>query len=209
MQTNEYEPVQKHWFYKTIRDRKIYWLPFSKIDSNALEEVFASTETDSNIVHTDGGRFDVDVLARTRTPVYWSGESEEIRRCSWFYKTIDSIYIPYDETLSEQIEDEYKGCMLENKWQKKMSLPDDETIAFHSATVMVHFFNSNDYSIWKNSAVVSRRPRVLRRGVDDFEIEEGDKVPIDHVLFLVHGIGAVCDLKLRTVEEVGMIIKCT
>lgn len=203
-QTKTYEPVQKHWFYKTTQDVKTYWLPFSKIDSHALEESFISTETDSKIIHTDGGRFDVDVVARTRAPVYWSGSPEEIRRCSWFYKTIDSGFIPYDEALSELLEEEYKICILEGKWQRKISLPDDdESIAFHSPTVMVHFFNSNDYSIWKNSAVVSKRPRVLRRGVDDFDIEEGEKAPVDHVLFLVHGIGAVCDLKMRTVEEVG------
>jgi len=30
---------------------------------------------------------------------------------------------------------------------------------------------------------------------------------VDHLLFLVHGIGSVCDLKFRTVEEVGKLWK--
>jgi hypothetical protein len=43
----------------------------------------------------------------------------------------------------------------------------------------------------------------VKRGVDDFDIDEGEPAKVDHLLFLVHGIGPVCDLKFRTVEEVG------
>lgn len=49
------------------------------------------------------------------------------------------------------------------------------------------------------------RPRVVKRGVDEFHIEEGEPEKVDHLLFLVHGIGSVCDLKFRTVEEVGKL----
>lgn len=47
------------------------------------------------------------------------------------------------------------------------------------------------------------RPRVVKRGLDEFNIDDGEPETIDHLLFLVHGIGSVCDLKFRTVEEVG------
>jgi hypothetical protein len=43
----------------------------------------------------------------------------------------------------------------------------------------------------------------VKRGVDEFDIDEGEPAKIDHLLFLVHGIGSACDLKFRTVEEVG------
>lgn len=43
----------------------------------------------------------------------------------------------------------------------------------------------------------------MKRGVDEFDIDEGEPAKIDHLLFLVHGIGSVCDLKFRSVEEVG------
>lgn len=43
----------------------------------------------------------------------------------------------------------------------------------------------------------------MKRGVDEFDIDEGEPVKVDHLLFLVHGIGPVCDLKFRSVEEVG------
>lgn len=44
---------------------------------------------------------------------------------------------------------------------------------------------------------------MIKRGLDEFHIEDGEPEKVDHVLFLVHGIGSVCDLKFRTVEEVG------
>jgi hypothetical protein len=48
----------------------------------------------------------------------------------------------------------------------------------------------------------------VKRGVDEFDIDEGEPAKVDHLLFLVHGIGPVCDLKFRTVEEVGEFSFC-
>lgn len=46
---------------------------------------------------------------------------------------------------------------------------------------------------------------MVKRGVDEFNIDEGEPEKVDHLVFLVHGIGSVCDLKFRTVEEVGKL----
>ena len=43
----------------------------------------------------------------------------------------------------------------------------------------------------------------MRRGTEDFEIEDGECDQVDHLLFLVHGIGSVCDLRFRAVEQCG------
>lgn len=45
---------------------------------------------------------------------------------------------------------------------------------------------------------------MIRRGIDEFGIEEGEPKQVDHLLFLVHGIGPVCDLKFQSVQEVGV-----
>ena len=50
------------------------------------------------------------------------------------------------------------------------------------------------------------RSRVIKRGVKEFDIDSGESNDIDHLLFMVHGIGSVCDLKFRSVEEVGKYI---
>lgn len=39
--------------------------------------------------------------------------------------------------------------------------------------------------------------------MDEFDINEGEPSQVDHILFIIHGIGSVCDLKGRSVEEVG------
>lgn len=51
----------------------------------------------------------------------------------------------------------------------------------------------------------ANRQKVVKRGVSEFNIDEGEPEKVDHLLFLVHGIGSVCDLKFRTVEEVGKL----
>lgn len=39
--------------------------------------------------------------------------------------------------------------------------------------------------------------------MDEFDIDEGEPAHVDHILFMVHGIGSICDFKCRAVEEVG------
>jgi len=51
------------------------------------------------------------------------------------------------------------------------------------------------------------RPRFVKRGVDDFDIDDGEPPVVDHLLFVVHGIGAVCDLKFRNIVEAGEYFK--
>lgn len=105
------------------------WTPFSLIDSAALEKAFHSgiiiliflysnyDERTSVVINlhifsglknamvaTDGGRYDVNVTERTRCPVYWPGEITNVRRCSWFFKAIDSRFMPYEEHISDLLE---------------------------------------------------------------------------------------------------------
>lgn len=35
----------------------------------------------------------------------------------------------------------------------------------------------------------TNRPRVVKRGIEDFNIEDGECEKIDHLLFMIHGIG--------------------
>lgn len=54
---------------------------------------------------TDGGRFDVDVIDRTRAAVYWDELTTEVRRCSWFYRPEgETRFVPYPEQLSDKLE---------------------------------------------------------------------------------------------------------
>ena len=57
------------------------------------------------LVPTDGGRYDVDLHARTRAAIYWSEPASQVRRCSWFYKgDSDRWYMPYTEDIAARLE---------------------------------------------------------------------------------------------------------
>ncbi|XP_051176595.1 SEC23-interacting protein-like isoform X2 [Leptopilina boulardi] len=198
----QYRPVYHHWFFRKEVESKVLWIPFSMHDSLHLEEVHNSNEISPETkVATDGGRYDVDILRRERTPVYWPGSATEVRRCSWFYKgSSESRYTPYEESVAVKFEEEYKQACNNSSWNRKIDLNNGEYIIFHSPTVQVHYLETTSPEMAVPGS--NKRPRVVKRGVDEFHIEEGEPEKVDHLLFLVHGIGSVCDLKFRSVEEV-------
>jgi hypothetical protein len=50
------------------------------------------------------------------------------------------------------------------------------------------------------------RPRVVKRGVEDFEsVDEGESRQVDHLVFVVHGIGSTCDFRFRSIVECGTL----
>ncbi|XP_055323400.1 uncharacterized protein LOC129578613 isoform X2 [Sitodiplosis mosellana] len=196
-----YRPVYKHWFYKTTSESKRIWIPFSFPDSMLLEEAFVTKDKD--IVTTDGGRFDVNIPERTRNAVYWTAESNEVRRCSWFYKGVDFRLIPYEEHVAEQLEEEYREASHTGEWQRKIPLTTGETVIFNGPSDILHFLQSQSTDGWNNAMQNTEvRPRAVKRGTDEFAIDDGEPEQIDHLLFMVHGIGSACDLKFRKVEEV-------
>ena len=52
----------------------------------------------------------------------------------------------------------------------------------------------------------SQAPDVVKRGADDFEVSDGEAEQVDHLVFLIHGIGPVCDLSFKPVEESGELV---
>ncbi|XP_058055722.1 SEC23-interacting protein [Anopheles bellator] len=212
-----YRPTYNHWFYKREVEGKVLWSPFTMADSLALEDAWkvevargAATADDplppAVIVHTDGGRYDVSIRDRTRTPVYWNtGAANEVRRCSWFYKNLDSRFVPYEEKVAEQLEGEYKDAATTGEWHRRVTIPNGETVVFHGPSVIVHFLKTQNPDTWGGSSPVpstTNRPRVVKRGIDEFNIDDDEPEKIDHLMFMVHGIGEACDLRFRRVEEV-------
>lgn len=198
--TSDCGKLLKHWFFEHQVDGKKRWTPFNFIDSQALEEAFLSRNPQKKIIGTDGGRFEVNIEERTRKSVYWTSDNTSVRRCSWFYK-VDSRWVPYEECISDLLESEFQEAMQSKEWHRRIDLPNGEQVVFHDSNVMVHFQQASSAD-WGSPTNTISKPRVVKRGVDDFQIDEGDSSKIDHLLFMVHGIGSVCDLKMRTVEEV-------
>ncbi|KAM8859855.1 SEC23-interacting protein [Spinachia spinachia] len=203
---NVYEAVQPHWFYCKQVESKSVWLPFSIIDSLQLEETYNSVQPDPEnvMIRTDGGRYDVQLYDRLRTPVYWEEEPTEVRRCSWFYKgDTDSRFIPYSEEFSDKLEAEYKKAVSTNQWHRRLEFPSGETIVMHNPKVIVQFQPSSMPDEWSTTQDGQTRPRVVKRGIDDEhdEVPDGELAKVDHLVFMVHGIGPVCDLRFRSMVE--------
>jgi hypothetical protein len=52
-------------------------------------------------------------------------------------------------------------------------------------------------------AAAALKPRVVHRGLDGLpDIPDGEPADVDHLVFVVHGIGAACDIKFRSVPPV-------
>ncbi|XP_054545954.1 SEC23-interacting protein isoform X2 [Talpa occidentalis] len=203
---NHYEPVQPHWFYCKEVEYKQLWMPFSVFDSLNLEEIYNSVQPDpeSVVLGTDGGRYDVYLYDRMRKAVYWEEEPTEVRRCTWFYKgDTDSRFVPYTEEFSEKLEAEYKKAVTTNQWHRRLEFPSGETIVMHNPKVIVQFQPSSMPDEWGTTQDGQTRPRVVKRGIDDNldEIPAGEMPQVDHLVFMVHGIGPVCDLRFRSIIE--------
>ncbi|CAG9790559.1 unnamed protein product [Diatraea saccharalis] len=138
--TSEYIPVKHHWFYRVDVEGKSIWRGFSATDSGALEDAFVSPDLDERtVVATDGGRFDVNIVGRLRTAVYWAEKPTNVRRCSWFYKgTTDARYVPYTEAIAEKLEEEYRRGITSGQWHRRLVLPSNSLVVMHGPAVMVH-----------------------------------------------------------------------
>ncbi|XP_028830126.1 phospholipase DDHD2 [Denticeps clupeoides] len=193
-----YEPVRHHWFYC----QDLNWLPFSKEDSAALEAAHVGSrgqkEADGAVVATEGRRYDVMVGQRRRRAVFWEEHLTAVRRCSWFYKgSKDSSFLPYAEELSSLLEESYMIAATLNEWTRNVDLPTGDTVVFHNPKLITQqpFVTLGDKCVSNLTEV--------RRGVENISVDvpEGEPDTVDHLVFMVHGIGPACDIRMRGVVQ--------
>ncbi|XP_067135857.1 phospholipase DDHD2 [Centruroides vittatus] len=197
-----YKPIQPHWFYMRVIEKREIWLPFSMLDSVSLEEAH-KLDPNNAVVATDGGRYDVFIGERLRKAVYWNESPTIVRRCTWFYRTEgQNRFVPYEEDFSNKLEEHFKSAVVNNLWHKRIEFSGSETIVIDNPNVIWHFLPCSHTDEWGNVLENQVRPRIVKRGISDFVIiEDGESSKIDHLVFVVHGVGAVCDMRFRTVIE--------
>ncbi|XP_042328742.1 phospholipase DDHD2 isoform X1 [Sceloporus undulatus] len=202
---NKYELVSPHWFYCKLVDSRERWIPFSVQDSEKLEIAHQSGKHSLDlVVPTEGGRYDVYLKKRLRCAVYWEEAESEVRRCTWFYKgEKDNRYIPYPESFSDELEDAYMICVTLDEWKKKLESPTREIIILHNPKLMVHYHPVATTDDWGASPTEQGRPRTVKRGVENIsaDIPNGEPLQIDHLVFVVHGIGPACDIRFRSIVQ--------
>ncbi|CAK9299242.1 unnamed protein product [Gordionus sp. m RMFG-2023] len=233
----------------TLCDDKGYtWEPFSLYDSIKIEHKYRyfTSNPQTNLknknlytVHTDGGRYDVDLLRLQKKAVYWTETYDntdsgikanqdqfldsdlgnrlnrddqndaaccEVRRCTWFYVDAaagDNKYIPYSNHLAEKLEEEYRRGIQSDSWNRRIDLePFKECIIMHDPKHMVHLKPMLRKDEWGAVFDGKTSSLIVKRGVEDYDRIKEDEMPrIDHVIFVIHGIGEYCDFKFRTINQ--------
>uniref|UniRef100_A0A8C2ZIQ5 DDHD domain containing 2 n=1 Tax=Cyclopterus lumpus TaxID=8103 RepID=A0A8C2ZIQ5_CYCLU len=197
-----YQEVQPHWFFCRRADDDTSWLPFSREDSDKLEN--ACYPGKHVVVAVDGERYDVHVKERKRYAVYWEQGPTEVRRCTWFYKgDKDTRFMPYPEDISKSLEEAYMIAVTLDEWKTKLELPNGETIILHNPKLIMQYQCIGLQEEGVPSPSWQTQPRTVKRGVNNISVEipAGEPEKVDHLVFMVHGIGPACDLRFRSIIQ--------
>uniref|UniRef100_A0A8C2ZJ74 DDHD domain containing 2 n=1 Tax=Cyclopterus lumpus TaxID=8103 RepID=A0A8C2ZJ74_CYCLU len=199
-----YQEVQPHWFFCRRADDDTSWLPFSREDSDKLENACYPGKHDEVVVAVDGERYDVHVKERKRYAVYWEQGPTEVRRCTWFYKgDKDTRFMPYPEDISKSLEEAYMIAVTLDEWKTKLELPNGETIILHNPKLIMQYQCIGLQEEGVPSPSWQTQPRTVKRGVNNISVEipAGEPEKVDHLVFMVHGIGPACDLRFRSIIQ--------
>ncbi|XP_056889936.1 phospholipase DDHD2 isoform X4 [Takifugu flavidus] len=201
-----YQEVQPHWFFCRTAVDDTSWLPFSREDSEKLENVCKTVGESGEevVVAVDGERYDVRVKERKRYAVYWEQAPTEVRRCTWFYKgDKDTKFMPYPEGFSNSLEEAYMIAVTLGEWKRKLDFPTGETVILHNPKLIMQYQPLGLQDEWMSSPSEQTRPRTVKRGVDNISVEipDGEPEKVDHLVFMVHGIGPACDLRFRSIIQ--------
>uniref|UniRef100_A0A3Q3JKS4 DDHD domain-containing protein n=1 Tax=Monopterus albus TaxID=43700 RepID=A0A3Q3JKS4_MONAL len=189
-----YQEVQPHWFFCRQADDNTFWLPFSREDSDKLEN-------SCNTVAVDGQRYDVHVKERKCYPVYWEQAPTEVRRCTWFYKgDKDTRFMPYPEDFSKSLEEAYMISVTLNEWKRKLDFPTGETVILHNPKLIMQYQPIGLQDEWISSPSEQTRPRTVKRGVDNISVEITDG--IQH--FLDHYMSVLCVFVLNDFRSASL-----
>lgn len=134
---------------------------------------------------------------------FLESEYEKCLKANLFHKRLD-----YSRVV-ECVDGDVKKTDASNKFAlpRQESIRVEEAFVFHSASVMLHYTQAA-HSLDEFGNLLSsdaRRPRVVKRGLDDVvqrdKIEPDELDRVDHVCFVVHGIGEGCDMRFRSLVE--------
>ncbi|TNM89543.1 hypothetical protein fugu_003777 [Takifugu bimaculatus] len=169
-----YQEVQPHWFFCRTAVDDTSWLPFSREDSEKLENVCKTVGESGEevVVAVDGERYDVRVKERKRYAVYWEQAPTEVRRCTWFYKgDKDTKFMPYPEGFSNSLEEAYMIAVTLGEWKRKLDFPTGETFILHNPKLIMQYQPLGLQDEWMSSPSEQTRPRTVKRGVDNISVE--------------------------------------
>ncbi|XP_011504697.1 PREDICTED: phospholipase DDHD1-like, partial [Ceratosolen solmsi marchali] len=228
-------PEEVRWLYRDDVNKR--WMDFCGYDSLRIEKAWRQRQDNTNEnentnnslnierVVVRGGMYDVELENMKCVSIYWPGEEWEIIRGTWFY---DGSWIPLELEYSEVIEKAHLQMFQRQTLTQSSSTPDFSTPS-HSYEVL-HTEHFTQYHIdWHaiNDVVLYSEytPSKLMRSVTSkfgftkttgYRLVRGykqsakmDDKPqdIDHLVFIVHGIGHKSDTG-KIIRNTAMFREC-
>ncbi|XP_046478246.1 phospholipase DDHD1 isoform X3 [Neodiprion pinetum] len=210
-------PEKVRWFYKEGVDKR--WVEFCGYDSLRIENVWrrrkSGTNEHNNLtadghmerVVVRGGMYDVEIDNMRCVSIYWPGEEWEIMRGTWFY---DGSWIPLEPDPSRAIEETHltlfqKSSPTQSSSTSAASTPSHSYKVLHTKNFPefhVDWHAVDDVALYsENTPSKLMRSVTLKLGftkTTGYRLRRGYKHPavmddkphdIDHLVFVVHGIG--------------------
>lgn len=207
-------PSRVRWFYQ--EERK--WIAFCGADSLRIEGVFKSLPPEfqssllipsnfdpSKVAYptVKGSLYEVDILGRECRPIYWKENAVPIMRGTWFKGSIPGNWEPIEEKDAQIIEDAHikvvRSLGLGSPLDSQNHSSPANSNAIHTMKIGVHRIEWHDISdVYMISESAGSRlaqkiglsgATELHRGYEeDCDITD-ELPPINHIVFLVHGMG--------------------
>ncbi|KAJ6433711.1 hypothetical protein OIU84_017416 [Salix udensis] len=180
-------------------------------------------------VPVKGGLYEVDLVKRHCFPVYWNGENRRVLRGHWFARKGGLDWLPLREDIAEQLEIAYHSQVWHRRMFLPSGLF-AARVDLQGSTLGLHALFTGEDDTWEawlnidasgfsNIVSMSGNGIKLRRGYsashsakptqDELrqrKEEEMDdycsQVPVQHLVFMVHGIGQRLE-KSNLVDDVG------
>ncbi|VVC43158.1 Hypothetical protein CINCED_3A011463 [Cinara cedri] len=215
------KPEKVRWFYKSDSKR---WTKFDGFDSLNIEyryrANFGNEEEASSLngsynyfvglytVVVRGGLYEVDLLKKKCTSIFWPGEEADIFRGVWFYDG----YEPYE--YGEEVEREHLNLFKDDT--RKIETTEDngksvlKDVTFGDMHIVWYSF-TEVYSFKQKTFINTKLMRSVTKKLGTYfqksagyklirsyktDANEKDKLnDITHLVFLIHGIGHKIDNK--------------
>ncbi|KAL9382373.1 hypothetical protein Peur_025408 [Populus x canadensis] len=180
-------------------------------------------------VPVKGGLYEVDLVKRHCFPVYWNGENRRVLRGHWFARKGGLGWLPLREDVAEQLEIAYQSQVWHRRTFQPSGLF-AARVDLQGSTPGLHALftgEDNTWEAWLNidasgfssiitlswngiklrrgySASLSEKPTQdeLRQKKEEEMDDYCSKVPVQHVVFMVHGIGQRLE-KSNLVDDVS------
>ncbi|XP_071637489.1 phospholipase DDHD1 isoform X2 [Temnothorax longispinosus] len=210
-------PEEIQWFYKDGVDKR--WNEFCGYDSLRIERIYRERQSlisESNDgtnglppaekIVVRGGMYDVDIDNMKCVSIYWPGEEWEIMRGIWYY---DGSWIPLETEHSKVIEEVHLKLFQKDSNNQSITTCDTNTPQSYKVLHTEQFpeFHVDWHSVNDVTLYSEYTPTKLMRSVTSklgfakttgYRLKRGHKTrtsmedkprDIDHLVFVVHGIG--------------------